>query len=84
MNITRQLRSINFSIELDYSGSSFSKQFKRADKSGAKWAMVIGENEVLEGQLKVKKLRDIEDKDGIKEYIFLTAQLDKLVSRLRE
>ena len=84
LNITRQLRSINFSIELDYSGSSFSKQFKRADKSGAKWAMVIGENEVSEGQLKIKKLRDIEDKDGIKEYIFLTVELDKLVSRLRE
>ncbi len=84
LKIARQLRSINFNIELDYSGSSFSKQFKRADKSGAKWAMVIGENEVLEGQLTIKKLRDIEDKDGTKEYIFLIDELDKLISRLRE
>jgi len=33
LNITCQLRSANLTIELDYSGSSFSKQFKRADKS---------------------------------------------------
>ena len=69
---------------MDYSGSSFSKQFKRADKSGAKWAIIIGENEVLEGQLKIKKLRDIKDKDGTKESIFLTTELEKLIPRLRE
>ena len=36
LEITCQLRSSNLMIELDYSGSSFSKQFKRADKSRAK------------------------------------------------
>ncbi len=82
LNIARQLRSINFSIELDYSGSSFSKQFKRADKSGADWAIVIGENEVLKGQLKMKRLRNIGNKDGSKEYIFSTGELDKLIAKL--
>ena len=50
LEITCQLRSSNLMIELDYSGSSFSKQFKRADKSRAKWALVIGEDEVSKGQ----------------------------------
>lgn len=38
------------------SGGNFKKQFKRADKSGAKFALVIGENEVQNAQVVVKDL----------------------------
>ena len=38
------------------SGGNFKKQFKRADKSGAKFALVIGESEVQNGQVVVKDL----------------------------
>ena len=82
LNITRQLRAANLTIEMDYSGSSFSKQFKRADKSRAKWAIVIGEDEVLKGQILIKKLRDNERKEGSEEYIFLRDGLDKLIEKL--
>ncbi len=82
LNITLQLRSSNLTIELDYSGSSFSKQFKRADKSRAKWAIIIGEDEVSKGQLLIKKLRGKEMEEGREEYIFLREGLDQLIKKL--
>lgn len=38
------------------SGGNFKKQFKRADKSGATLALVIGESEVQNQQVVVKHL----------------------------
>ena len=82
LSITCKLRSANLSIDLDYSGSSFSKQFKRANKSNAKWAIVIGEDEVSKGQLLIKKLRDNEKGGSTEEYIFLRHDLDQLIKKL--
>ena len=82
--IAYQLRSAHLNIELDYSGSSFSKQFKRADKSRAKWAIVIGENEVSKDQVLMKKLRDNEMKKEDEEYIYLREDLDQLIKKLVE
>ena len=41
---------------LHCSGGAFKKQFKRADKSGAKFALVIGESEAQTAQVLVKNL----------------------------
>ena len=54
--LARQLRTAGVSVELDGSGAAFGKQFKRADRSGAKWAAVIGDEEVEAGQLCLKPL----------------------------
>ena len=72
----------NLKIELDYSGSSFSKQFKRADKSRAKWALTIGEDEASKGHLLMKKLRDKSKDVENNEYIFLKEDLDQLIKKL--
>ena len=40
----------------NYGGGNFKKQFARADKSGARVALVLGENEVAAGQVVVKNL----------------------------
>ena len=82
LEITCQLRSANLSIELSYSGSSFSKQFKRADKSMAKWALVIGEDEASKGQLLIKKLRDKQKDKSNEEYIFSVGNLDNLIKKI--
>jgi len=82
LNITSQLRSANLTIELDYSGSSFSKQFKRADKSSAKWAIVIGEDEVAKGQFLIKKLRGKAKGEDSEEYIFSKDNIDQLIVKL--
>lgn len=39
------------------SGGNFKKQFKRADKSGASFALVLGESELADGMIGIKNLR---------------------------
>lgn len=43
-------------LMLHTSGGNFKKQFKRADKSGAKLALVLGESEVAENNVVIKDL----------------------------
>jgi len=56
--LARQLRRSGRAVELDLSGSAFGKQLKRADRSGARWAVVIGEDEAQVGQVIVKNLQE--------------------------
>ena len=58
LEVARNLRLEGVSVELDYSGSSFSKQFKRADRSQAEWAIVIGEDEENNGEVRLKPLHE--------------------------
>jgi histidyl-tRNA synthetase len=44
-------------LETDLGGGSFKAQFQRADKSGAKVAVVLGDDEVVRGEASVKPLR---------------------------
>ena len=55
--LARQCRLAGLVVELDASGSAFGKQFKRADRSGARWAAVIGEAEAAAGVVRLKDLR---------------------------
>ena len=55
--LARDLRAAGLSVELDGSGSAFGKQFKRADRSGAQWALVLGDEEVSSGQVRLKPLQ---------------------------
>jgi histidyl-tRNA synthetase len=48
-------------IELNLDGGSFKSQLKRADKSGATVAVVLGEEEVANDKAGVKPLRTTED-----------------------
>ncbi|OBW92519.1 histidine--tRNA ligase [Gallibacterium salpingitidis] len=43
-------------VLLHCSGGNFKKQFKRADKSGAKFAIILGEDEVAQQQVVIKDL----------------------------
>jgi len=57
LRLARALRLAGRSVELDPSGAAFGKQFKRADRSGAAWALVIGEGELEQGVVLLKDLR---------------------------
>ena len=57
LQVSRQLRLMGLTIESDLSGASFSKQLKRADKSGAKFAILIGDTEARERGVILKDLR---------------------------
>jgi histidyl-tRNA synthetase len=54
---TRRWRLAGLAVELDLSGAAFGKQFKRADRSCAPWAVVIGDSEAAEGLVVLKELR---------------------------
>jgi histidyl-tRNA synthetase len=61
--LTRRWRLAGLAVELDLSGAAFGKQFKRADRSGAPWAAVIGDSELAEGLVVLKELRGEEGED---------------------
>ncbi|MCW9029337.1 MAG: His/Gly/Thr/Pro-type tRNA ligase C-terminal domain-containing protein, partial [Kangiella sp.] len=48
----------NIRVRMNCGAGNFKKQFKRADKSGSKIALVIGEQEVQDGTVGVKYLRE--------------------------
>jgi len=55
--LTRLGRQAGLVVERDASGGAFGKQFKRADRSGAPWAAVIGDTEAADGVVVLKDLR---------------------------
>ena len=52
-------------LEVNLGGGSFKSQMKRADKSGAEFALVLGEQELASGQVGLKPLRSDEDQTSI-------------------
>jgi histidyl-tRNA synthetase len=77
--LARQLRRSGLSVELDASGSAFGKQFKRANRSGAAWAAVLGEGELERGVVLLQPLRG----QAAEEMAFPLADLAGLLERLK-
>ena len=55
--LARDLRANGLVVDLDDSGSAFGKQFKRADRRGARWALVLGDDEAERVELRLKPLQ---------------------------
>ena len=55
--LARACRAAGLAVEWDASGAAFAKQFKRADRSGARFAAVIGDGEAAEGVVRLQHLR---------------------------
>lgn len=56
-NIAELLRDHNYKIDVNLDGASFKSQMKKADKSGSKIALIIGDDEVAKKSIKIKLLR---------------------------
>ncbi len=56
--VSEALRGFGFSVTLHCGGGSFKSQMKRADVSGAPFAVVIGDDEAAVGEVSLKPLRD--------------------------
>jgi histidyl-tRNA synthetase len=52
------LRAAGVSVQMHAGGGSFKSQFKKADGSGARYALVFGADELARGEVAVKPLRD--------------------------
>ncbi len=66
------------SLRVDCSGGSFKNQLKRADKSGAQWVLIIGDDEVAQQAVALKFLRDEKPQQVLKQSE-LASQLQQLM-----
>jgi histidyl-tRNA synthetase len=64
LRASEQLRAAGVDVLMHAGGGSFKSQFRRADASGAKLALVIGEDELTRGELGLKWLRADAQGDG--------------------
>ncbi|WP_137719300.1 histidine--tRNA ligase [Methylobacillus flagellatus] len=58
LNVAEQLREAGLSVTMHAGGGSFKSQMKKADRSGARYAVIIAEDEVSAGQISLKPLRE--------------------------
>ncbi len=75
MKITASLRKAGISADTEMTGRSLKAQFKYADKIRARYAIVIGGNEIAEEKVKIKKLSDGTEEE---------CELKALAARLKE
>ena len=55
--LAQRLRAVDFTVELDMSGSAFAKQFKRADRSGAPACLILGDAEAQNQTIQLKWMK---------------------------
>lgn len=72
IKIVKELRDLNFVVEYDYSIASMKSQMKKANRSGAKHCIILGENEIDAGKVSIKNLETgiqvEENLDSIKDF----------------
>ncbi|HSA06399.1 MAG TPA: histidine--tRNA ligase [Candidatus Gastranaerophilales bacterium] len=56
LNLAFKLRKANISADLDFSARKFAKQIEKASKIGAKYVLILGEDELNSGILTLKNL----------------------------
>lgn len=56
--LLHELLTVGLRADLDYEGKSLKSQMRRADKSGARYSMVIGEDELSTGIISIKCMKD--------------------------
>ena len=65
-------------------GGSFKSQFKRADKSGAQWALIYGESELANGTVTVKALRGDDAQVSIEDHLLNEAMATRVARQNKE
>ncbi len=56
--LAEQLRNAGLAVTVHAGGGSFKSQMKKADGSGARFALIIGDNEAADATVVIKPLRD--------------------------
>lgn len=57
--LAQELRGLGVEAEMDYEGRSLKSQMRRADKTGSRYVLILGEDEMNRGEI---QLRDMTDK----------------------
>lgn len=82
ISLSEALRDTGLCVELHCGGGSLKSQLKRADRSGARYVLILGEGELAAGQVGVKNLRADEPQQAVgfaDIAAFLNTRLAKLV-----
>ena len=88
LSLVSSLREEGFSAECDIVGRSVKAQMKYADKIGARYSMILGDNELAENQAKLKNMQTGEtvdislDEDALAQF-FYNAGIDDLTESLK-
>ena len=61
--LVTRLRSAGLGADLDLSARAMKGQMKAADRSGARWAAILGQRELAEGKVTLKDLKSAEQKE---------------------
>jgi len=56
--LANRLRLQGIEVEMDYTGKSLKSQMKRADKFGCRFALIIGDREIAEGQGALRDMKN--------------------------
>ncbi len=64
--VAESLRDAGVDVTLHAGGGSFKSQMKRADGSGARFAVIIGDDEAAAGQVTLKPLRDQQEQSRVR------------------
>lgn len=59
LKVAEQLRDSRLDVILHCGGGSFKSQMKKADASGARYALIIGDDEAAAGEISIKPLREL-------------------------
>lgn len=84
MPCLQQLRVLGVKVQMHAGAGegmgSFKSQFKRADASGARYALVFGQDEIAAGQVTVKSMRDGAGQQAVYALSALSALAERLQS----
>jgi histidyl-tRNA synthetase len=75
LKILRDLRNAGISADMDFVDRSLKAKLKAADKSGAKYAVIIGEEEISKDSVIIKKMSD-----GSQKSVLINALLSSIES----
>jgi histidyl-tRNA synthetase len=71
------LRMRGLSVEMDYENKSLKSQLRRADKLGSKFAVIVGEEELGRGKVKLRNMKESTEEE------FDIEDLNKLASKIK-
>jgi histidyl-tRNA synthetase len=74
--LAQSLRDQGVRVAMSYGEASFKNQFKKADKSGAAFALIMGEDEINRQQVSLKYLREERPQLNISDDQIITQVLD--------
>ena len=60
--LVNDLRAAGISVDMDFGTRAFKKQFEQANKAGARYALILGEQEINDGTVSVKNMATGEQK----------------------